>query len=107
MCGCYMSLRWAAHFSLLLIFASTFSRILIPHLGVIPVESHDGSKEEEGEVEVVFQQVRECVAAVLLLAVLQCKAHTAHDAEAAASIEQDVLQVKRASHQGLLKEDLF
>lgn len=72
---------------------------------MIPVESHDGSKEEEGEVEVVFQQVRECVVAILLLTVLQCKAHTAHDAEAAASIEQDVLQVKRASHQGLLKEE--
>lgn len=74
---------------------------------MIPVESHDGSKEEEGEVEVVFEQVRECVVAVLLLAVLQDEAHTAHDAEAAASVEQDVLQVKGTSHQGFLKEELF
>lgn len=37
---------------------------------MIPVESHDRSKEEEGEVEVVSQQVRECVVAVLLLTVL-------------------------------------
>lgn len=66
---------------------------------MIPVEGHDRSKEEEGEVEVVSQQVRECVVAVLLLAVLQSKAHAAHYAEAAASIEQDVLQVKRAGHQ--------
>lgn len=70
-----------------------------------PVESHDRSKEEEGEVEVVSQQVRECVVSVFFLTVLQSKAHTAHDAEAAASIEQDVLQVKRAGHQGFLKKE--
>lgn len=65
---------------------------------MIPVKSHDGSKEEEGEVEVVFQQVRERVVAVLLFTVLQSEAHTAHDAEAAASVEKDVLQVERTSH---------
>lgn len=74
---------------------------------MIPVKSHDRSKEEEGEVEVVFQQVRERVAAVFLFTVLQSKAHTAHDAEATASIEEDVLQVKRASHQRFLKEELL
>lgn len=56
-----------------------------------PVEGHDGSKEEEGEVEVVFQQVSKRVVSILLLTVLQSKAHTAHDAEATASVEQDVL----------------
>lgn len=69
------------------------------------VESHDGSEEEEGEVEVVSQQVTEGVVALLPIAVLQSKAHTAHDAEATASVEQDVLQVKRAGHQGFLKKD--
>lgn len=72
-----------------------------------PVESHDRSKEEEGEVEVVFQQVGECEVAVFLFTVLQPKAHTAHDAKAAASIEQNVLQVKRAGHQGLLQKEYY
>lgn len=75
-----------------------------PHLRVIPVERHDGTEEEEGEVEVVFQQVGEFVVAVLLLAVLQAKAHAAHDAKAAAAVEQDVLKVKGTSHQGFLEE---
>lgn len=70
-----------------------------PHLCVIPVESHDRSKEEEREVEVIFQQVGEFVVAVLLLAVFQREADAAHDAETAASIEQDVLQVKGTGHQ--------
>lgn len=76
-----------------------------PHLRVVPVESHDGTEEEEGEVEVVFQQVGELVVAVLLLAVLQAEAHAAHDAEAAAAVEQDVLEVKGARHQGFLEEE--
>lgn len=76
-----------------------------PHLGVILVKCHDRAKEEEWEVEVVSEQVREGVVAILLLTVLQCKAHTAHDGEANASIEQDVLQVKRAGHQGFLQEE--
>lgn len=41
-----------------------------PHLDMILVESHYRSKEEEREVEVIFQQVTERVAAVLLLTVL-------------------------------------
>lgn len=75
-----------------------------PHLRVVPVESHDGTEEEEGEVEVVFQQVGELVVAVPLLAVLQAEAHAAHDAKAAAAVEQDVLEVKGARHQGFLEE---
>lgn len=93
----------AVHF--LLQSATTFSYNLNAHLGMKPVESHDRSKEEEGEVEVVFQQVGECEVAVFLFTVLQSKAHTAHDAKTAASIEQDVLQVKRAGHQGLLQKE--
>lgn len=75
-----------------------------PHLRVIPVERHDGPEEEEGEVEVVLEQVGEFVVAVLLLAVLQAEAHAAHDAEAAAAVEQDVLEVEGTGHQGLLEE---
>lgn len=72
---------------------------------MVPVESHDGAEEEEGEVEVVFQQVGELVVAVLLLAVLQAEAHAAHDAKAAAAVEQDVLEIKGARHQGFLEEE--
>lgn len=98
----------APHFSpLLMLPAVSRHRSHTPHLDMIPVESHDRSEEEEGEVEVVFEQVSERVAAVLLLAVLQCEAHTAHDAEAAASVEQDVLQVEGARHQGFLEEESF
>lgn len=45
------------------------SHLLRPHLSVKPIESHDGSKEEVGEVEVVFEQVAESEISVLLLAV--------------------------------------
>lgn len=67
------------------------------------VKSHNRSKEKEREVEVVFQEVGEGVVALFPVTVLQGKAHAAHDAEATASIEQDVLQVKRSGHQGLLQ----
>ena len=67
------------------------------------VKSHDGPKEEKGEVEVVLEQVTQCVVAILLLAVLQRKAHTAKDGETKTSVEQDILQVKRTGHQGFLK----
>lgn len=70
---------------------------------MIAVERHDRSKEEEREVEVVFQEVRESVVAVLPVAVLQSETHTAHDAEATASVEQDVLKVERPRHQVLLQ----
>lgn len=75
-----------------------------PHLGVKPVESHDGPEEEVGEVEVVFQQVSEGVAAFLAVTVLQCKAHAAHDAETTAAVEQDVLQGERTRDQRFLQE---
>ena len=65
---------------------------------MIKIKGHDGSKEKEGEVEVVLEQVRQRVVPILLLTVLKGKAHTAHDAEATPSIEQDVLEVKGAGH---------
>lgn len=75
-----------------------------PNLGVKLVEGHDGPEEEVGEVEVVFEQVREGVAAFLAVTVLQCKAHAAHDAEPTAAVEQDVLQVERTGDQRFLQE---
>ena len=68
------------------------------------VEGHDGAEEEEGEVEVVLEQVQEGVAALLAVAVLQCEAHAAHDGEAAAAVEQHVLQVEGACHQRFLRD---
>lgn len=70
---------------------------------MILVKGHDRPKEEEGEVEVVFQQVVERVVALFLLTVLQSKAHTTHDGEAAAAVKEDVLQVERAGHQRFLR----
>lgn len=71
---------------------------LQPHLGMKTVESHNRSKKEEREVEVVFQEVREGIVSLFPVTVLQSEAHAAHDAEATASVEQDILQVKRSSH---------
>lgn len=48
----------------------TFSLMFKAHLDVILVESHYRSKEEEREIEVIFQQVTERVVAVLLVTVL-------------------------------------
>lgn len=75
-----------------------------PHLGVKLVKSHDRPKEEVGEVEVVFQQVSEGVAAFLAVAVLQREAHAAHEAEATPAVEQDILQVERTRDQRFLRE---
>lgn len=56
------------------------------------IKRHNGSEEEEREVEVVLDQIHEAVVAVLLLAVLQCETHAAHDGEPTASIEQNILE---------------
>lgn len=74
------------------------------NLGMKPVKSHDWPEEEVGEVEVVFQQVRKGVAAFLAVAVLQCKAHAAHNAETTAAVEQDVLQVERTCDKRFLQK---
>lgn len=74
------------------------------HLNMELIESLDRSKVEEWKVEVVFEQVNEGVVAVLLLTVLQSKAHTAHYGETGSSIEQDVLQVEVARHETFLEE---
>lgn len=89
----------------LLIIITLFKTLLVfePHLHVIAIKSHNRSKEEEREVEVVFQEVGERVVAVLPVTVLQSKTHAAHDAEATAAVEQDVLKVERTRHQVLLQ----
>lgn len=68
------------------------------------IERHDGPKEEEREVEVVLDQIHEAVMAILLLAVLQCETHAAHDGEPTASVQQDILKVEGAGDETSLKE---
>lgn len=67
------------------------------------IKCHDGSEEEEREVEVVLDQIHEAVMAVLLLAVLQRETHAAHDGESTASVEQDILEVEGAGDEPGLK----
>lgn len=69
------------------------------------IKRHDGPKEEEREVEVVFDQIHKAVMSVLLLAVLQCKTHAAHDGEPTASVEQDILKVEGTGHKTSLKKN--
>lgn len=68
------------------------------------IERHDGSEEEKREVEVVLDQIHEAVVAVLFLAVLQSKAHAAHDGEAAASVKQDILKAEGPGYKTSLKK---
>lgn len=72
------------------------------HLLMETIKGHDRSKEEEGEVEVVLDQIHETVVTIFLLTVLKSKAHTAHNGEAAAPVEQDVLQIKGARRKAFL-----
>jgi len=74
------------------------------HLGMELVKRHDRPEEEEGEVEVVFEEVKDGVNAVFLLRVLECKAHAAHDGEAASSIEEDILKIKSSRYKPALDE---
>lgn len=68
------------------------------------IKRHDGSEEEEREVEVVLDQIHKAVVAVLLFAILQSEAHAAHDGEPTASIEQDILKIEGAGHKASLKK---
>ena len=62
------------------------------------IKGHDGPEIEEGEVEVVLEQVQEVVVSIFPFTVLQSKAHTAHDGEPTTSIEENVAQLKVAVH---------
>lgn len=68
------------------------------------IKRHDGSEEEEREVEVVLDQIHEAVVAVLLLAVLQCETHAAYDGEPTASVEQNILEVEGSGDEASLKK---
>lgn len=74
------------------------------HLDVELVKGHDGPKVEEGEIEVVLEQFQDAVVAVFPLAVLQGKAHAAHDGEPAAAVEQDPAQLKVPLHETCLHQ---
>lgn len=63
------------------------------------IEGHDGPEIKEREVEVVFEQFQDAVIAILPLAVLQSKANAAHYSEAAASVEENVAQLKVPLHE--------
>lgn len=72
------------------------------HLGMEAVKGHDGPEEEEGQVEVVLEQVDEGVAAVGVGALLQGKAGAAQHCEAAAPLEQHLLKIKSACYKPVL-----
>lgn len=74
------------------------------HLGMELVKRHDGPEEEEGEVEVVLEEVEDGVDALLPLAALEREAHAAHDGEAAASVEEDILKIKSSRYKPALDE---
>lgn len=68
------------------------------------VKCHDRPKEEEWEVEVVLEEVEDGVDALFPLRALECKAHAAHDGEAASSIEKDILKIKSSRYKPALDE---
>lgn len=67
------------------------------------IKGHDGPEIEEGEVEVVLQQLQDVVVSIFPVAVLQSEAHTAHYSEATASIEEDVTQLEVPLHKTSLQ----
>lgn len=74
-----------------------------PHLDEELIESHDGSEVEEGEVEVVLEQLQEAEVALPPLAVLQGETHAPHDGEATTTIEKDVAKLKVPRHKASLQ----
>lgn len=72
------------------------------HLGMELVKRHDRPKEEEREVEVVLEEVEDGVDALFSFRALQCKAHAAHDGEAASSVEEDILKIKSSRYKPTL-----
>lgn len=73
-----------------------------PHLGVEAVKGHDGPKEEEGQVEVVLEQVSKGVAAVRVGTALQRKAGATQHRETAAPVKQHLLKIKSARYKPVL-----
>lgn len=69
------------------------------------VKGHDGPEEEEGQVEVVLEEVSKGVMAVGVGAALQCEADAPENSEAAAPVEQYVLKIKGACYKPTLEGD--
>ena len=67
------------------------------------IKSHDGPEIEEGEVEVVLEQLQDVVVSIFPVAVLQSKAHTAHDGEPTTSVEENVTHLKVSLHKTRLE----
>lgn len=66
------------------------------------IKGHDGPEKEEGEVEVVLEQLQDVVVSIFPLAVLQSKAHAAHYSKPTTSIEENMTQVKVPLHKTCL-----
>lgn len=66
------------------------------------IKGHDRSKEKEREVEIVLQQGEDGIVAVLPLTVLQGETHAAHDAEATASVKENILKIKSSCYKPVL-----
>lgn len=58
------------------------------------IKGHDGPKVEEGEVEVVLEQLYDTIVSIFPFTVFQSEAHTSHYGEATTSIEENVAQLK-------------
>lgn len=69
------------------------------------IKGHNGSKIEEGEVEIVLEQLQDVVVSIFSFTILQSKAHTAHDRKPTASIEENMTQLKVALHKTRLKRE--
>lgn len=69
------------------------------------VEGHDGPEEEEGQVEIVLQQVSKGVAAVRVGAALQREAGAPKHRETTAPVEEHVLKIKGACYKPTLEGD--
>lgn len=73
------------------------------YLDIEFIKGHDGSEVEEGEVEVVLEQLQDAVVTSFPLAVLQSKAHAAHYGEAATTIKEHWAQSKVSTHEPSLQ----
>lgn len=72
------------------------------YLNIKLIEGHDGPEVEEGEVEVVLEQLQDVVVSIFPFTVLESKAHTAHDCKPTTSIEENMTQLKVSLHKSSL-----
>lgn len=67
------------------------------------IKGHDRPEEEEGQVEVVLQQVGQGIAVPRVGTVLQREAGTTQDREASTAQEQHLLEIKSACYKPALE----